>query len=283
MPKALVYILEICYHIYIQTKFIKNDGVLIMNNKPIGVFDSGVGGISVLKELYMLMPNENYIYYGDSKNAPYGTKSDEEIEKLTRCAIKKLTDMNVKAVVIACNTATSVAAGKLRDILSIPVVGIEPAVKPAASNHPGKKIIVMATPVTLRKEKFLHLMDSYKSDADIIPLPCPGLVELIERGNEAFAETAQYLKDLFKPFEGERIGAIVLGCTHYPHIADIIKNSFSYEVDIIDGGRGTAKETKRQLDALGALNENQTKGNIRFISSAESSSETEFMKKMFYN
>ncbi|MBO5370006.1 MAG: aspartate/glutamate racemase family protein, partial [Clostridia bacterium] len=118
-----------------------------MNNKPIGVFDSGLGGISVLKELYALMPNENYIYYGDCLNAPYGTKENDEIMHLTSKCIRHLIDMDSKAVVIACNTATSVAANKLRREYDIPIIGIEPAVKPAAIAHRGGKIIVMATPM----------------------------------------------------------------------------------------------------------------------------------------
>ena len=142
---------------------------MMKKNQPIGVFDSGLGGLSVLSELWKLMPNEKYIYLGDSKNAPYGTKSEQEVKKYTEENIIKLIDMGVKAVVIACNTATSVAANELREIFSIPIIGIEPAIKPAAENHKGGNIIVMATPMTLKKEKFNNLMNSYNDISNIIP------------------------------------------------------------------------------------------------------------------
>ncbi|MBO5743948.1 MAG: aspartate/glutamate racemase family protein, partial [Clostridia bacterium] len=132
------------------------------SHNPIGVFDSGLGGITVLGELKKLMPNENFIYLGDSKNAPYGTKNEDEIKEHTTSCIKKLISMGVKAVVIACNTATSVAAYDLREAFSIPIIGIEPAVKPAALKYEGENIFVMATPMTLKKEKFLKLMKSYE-------------------------------------------------------------------------------------------------------------------------
>ncbi len=248
---------------------------------PIGVFDSGVGGISVLGELYKLMPNENYIYLGDSKNAPYGTKPEEEIKKHTKESIKRLTGLGVKAVVIACNTATSVAAAELRQSYDIPIIGIEPAVKPAVTSHKGENVVVMATPMTLKKEKFLNLMDSYSDISKIIPVPCPNLVEIIEKGVTSGKEIDEYLKKLFNPFESTKINVIVLGCTHYPFIKNAIKNSFDYEVDIIDGGYGTAKETKRRLAEENLLNLSEEKGKIEFISSKENEDEIDIMKMMF--
>ncbi len=250
-------------------------------DKPIGVFDSGVGGITVLKELCTLMPNEDYIYFGDSLNAPYGNKSDESIEILSERAIEKLCQMGVKAVVIACNTATSVAAGKLRERLNLPIIGIEPAVKPAANSHPGKTIIVMATPVTLKKEKFLQLAQSYSEVAKIIPLPCPGLVELIEGGEETKKDIAEYLHTLFAPYLAEKPAAIVLGCTHYPHISGLIKDAFEYDIQIFDGGRGTAKETKRQLENLDMTNPKKENGSVNFTSSIENDDQIDLMKKLF--
>jgi len=249
--------------------------------KPIGVFDSGVGGISVLGQLWKLMPNENYIYLGDSKNAPYGTKPEEEIKKYTTESIKKLIDMGVKAVVIACNTATSVAAADLRQSYDIPIIGIEPAVKPAATNHKGENVVVMATPMTLKKEKFLNLMESYSDMSKIIPLPCPNLVEIIEKGKTSGSEIDEYLKNLFKPFEKTEVSVVVLGCTHYPFVKEAIRKYFDYKVDIIDGGFGTAKETKRRLKEEGLINSSSNKGNIEFISSMESEEEINIMKKMF--
>ena len=150
---------------------------------PIGVFDSGVGGISVLRELVAQMPNENYIFFGDSKNAPYGTKTLEEVQKLTCADAEYLLSRGVKALVVACNTATSAAIRILREkYADMPVIGIEPALKPAvhAGGHP--RVLVMATPMTLREEKFHALMQRFGSDAEILRLPCPGLVEYVEQG-----------------------------------------------------------------------------------------------------
>ena len=150
---------------------------------PIGVFDSGVGGISVLRELVAQMPNENYIFFGDSKNAPYGTKTLEEVQKLTCADAEYLLSRGVKALVVACNTATSAAIRILREkYADMPVIGIEPALKPAvhAGGHP--RVLVMATPMTLREEKFHALMQRFESDAEILRLPCSGLVEYVEQG-----------------------------------------------------------------------------------------------------
>lgn len=250
-------------------------------NNPIGVFDSGVGGISVLGELYKLMPCEDYIYLGDSKNAPYGTKPEDEIKKYTKLCVKRLKDAGVKAIVIACNTATSVAASELRESYDIPIIGIEPAVKPAATSHKGQNVIVMATPMTLKKEKFISLMDSYSDVSKIIPLPCPNLVEIIEKGITAGKEIDDYLKALFAPFKDTKISAVVLGCTHYPFIKNAIRQNIGYDVDIIDGGYGTAKETKRRLAESDLLSASQDRGTIDFISSMENENEINLMKKMF--
>lgn len=254
---------------------------MMRSNQPIGVFDSGLGGLSVLGELWKLMPNEKYIYIGDSKNAPYGTKSECEIKKYTEENITKLINMGVKAVVIACNTATSVAANELREIFSIPIIGIEPAIKPAAENHKGGNIIVMATPMTLKKEKFKNLMNSYNDISNIVPLPCPNLVEIIEKGITSGKEIDEYLNKLFIPYKKEKISAIVLGCTHYPFIKDSIKSLFSYDIDIIDGAKGTARETKRRLEEEGLLNTVKENGKIEFLSSLDKKEETELMKCMF--
>jgi len=251
------------------------------NSNPIGVFDSGLGGITVLKQLTRIMPNENFIFFGDSQNAPYGTKSTKEILELCIENVQMLIDHGAKAIVIACNTATSVAAQTLRSRFSIPIIGIEPAVKPAAINHPSQKVIVMATPVTLKKEKFVHLMENYRDVTEIIPIPCPGLVEIIEKGIISGKEIDNYLKVLFSPYEDERISAVVLGCTHYPFIADAIRNSFDYSVDIVDGALGTAKETRRKIEEHGiGADANQT-GSVRFMSSLNTKEEIELMKKMY--
>ena len=151
---------------------------------PIGVFDSGLGGISVAREIRRDMPNERVLYFGDSANAPYGTKSPEQVRKLSDAIVKRFVEQGVKAVVIACNTATSAAANELRDKYDIPIIGMEPALKVACDRGHGnrQRVIVAATPLTLRERKFAVLMDRFKTDHTIFPEPCPGLVEIVEHG-----------------------------------------------------------------------------------------------------
>lgn len=230
-------------------------------NSPIGVIDSGVGGISVLKELITLMPNENFLYFGDNKNAPYGTKSGEVVRGLMTENAEYLIKKGVKAIVIACNTATGAAAKDLRDKYShIPIIGIEPAIKPSARYKEHSNVLVMATPLTLEQDKFLDLMDRFSDEANIIPLPCPGLMELVEAGEISGKKIDNYLNELFKPFMNKKIDSVVLGCTHYPHIKDAVLKALGNDVMIFDGGEGTARETKRRLKEKNLLNNSDKKG-----------------------
>ena len=168
---------------------------------PIGFFDSGVGGLSVLKEAIKLMPNENYIYFGDSKNAPYGVKNVDDVKELTYNAFNLLREKGAKAVVVACNTATSAAVADLRkDYKDIPIVGIEPALKPAVELNRDGAIVIMATPMTLREKKFGNLMNKYNGGKEIIPMPCAGVVEFIESGDLDGDDLKDYLKDKFSEF-----------------------------------------------------------------------------------
>ena len=188
--------------------------------RPIGVFDSGVGGISVLRELVALMPNENFIFYGDSKNAPYGTKTLEEVRKLTLADAEYLMTQNVKALVVACNTATSAAIHILREKYQkeIPVIGIEPALKPAVSVKENPRVLVMATPMTIRQPKFHHLLDKYKDMAEIVSVECKGLMEYVEHGELHGAELNMYFEEHLRPYLTDDTETIVLGCTHYPFL-----------------------------------------------------------------
>lgn len=236
------------------------------NSRPIGVFDSGAGGISVLKELVKCLPGEDFLYFGDSANAPYGTKSTELIRELTIKNIKHLMDEGVKGIVIACNTATGAAVADLRDIYKeIPVVGIEPAIKPAASQNPGKRIGVMATPMTLKQEKFQNLMAKYKDMADIISIPCPGLMEYVEAGEIKGEKVRRFIKSLIGDINPD---AVVLGCTHYPFLRGEIRSVLGEDVKIYDGGSGTAREMKRRLEEKSLLSEKKS-GKIIFENSYE--------------
>ena len=238
------------------------------SDKPIAVFDSGVGGVSVLKELFHLMPNENYLYFGDSANAPYGTKETDEIRQLTEKNVEMLMRMGAKAVVIACNTATSAAARELRaKYPTFPIIGLEPALKPAALSAEHPTVVVMATPLTLREKKFALLMSRFQNEADIIKLPAPGIVELVERGLEDGPEIDAYLREIFEPYSDRKIDCVVLGCTHFPFAKKAILRFFSNNVNIFDGGEGTARQTRRVLYERGRLNDPSASGRIDFKNS----------------
>lgn len=228
-----------------------------MNTKQdyIGLFDSGVGGISVLRHMLRLMPNERYLYIGDSANAPYGTKTREQVKELSFAMAEKLMKRGIKALVVACNTATSAAINDLRSAYpDLIVVGIEPALKLAADRFPKGNLGVMATPMTLREEKFDLLLHRFDSQCRVSKIPAPGLVELIEQGRGNSAEAEILLRSLLKDYIGN-IDALVLGCTHYPFAAEAISRVLGEQVALLDGGDGTARETKRRLALAGLLND----------------------------
>ena len=223
----------------------------------IAVFDSGVGGISVLRQLRKLMPGENFVYFGDSANAPYGSRTTEEVRNLTLAAAEKLTaEYPVKALVVACNTATAAAIEQLRKKYSdLIVIGIEPAVKLAADHFPGGHLGVMATEVTLREEKFDQLMHRFDGNCTITKIPAPGLVKLIEAGKSDTAETDVLLETLLGPYVG-KLDALVLGCTHYPFVKDAIARILDGTA-LFDGGAGTARHTRKCLSEKGLLTEGE--------------------------
>ena len=224
------------------------------SNDYIAVFDSGVGGISVLRHLVRILPKERYLYFGDSANAPYGTKTKEQVKELTFSAAEKLMARGIKALVVACNTATSAAINDLRAAYpDLIVIGIEPALKLAADKFPGGNLGVMATPMTLREEKFAKLMERFENSCAIHKIPAPGLVELIESGRADSAETDDLLRQLFTPYEN--LNALVLGCTHYPFATASLRRVLGDHVALLDGGDGTARETKRRLSEAGLLHE----------------------------
>lgn len=229
-----------------------------MNRKTdyIAVFDSGVGGISVLRHLVAQLPGERFVYFGDSANAPYGSRTTEEVRALTLAAVKKLTtEYSLKALVIACNTATAAAVKEVREAYpQLIVIGIEPALKVAADHFPGGRIGVMATEVTLREEKFDALVHRFDRECTITKIPAPGLVQLIEAGKVEGDELETFLHGLLDPYVGT-LDALVLGCTHYPFAAKAIGRILGPEVTLLEGGGGTARETRRRLKEAGLLEE----------------------------
>ena len=222
----------------------------------IAVFDSGVGGVSVLRELRALMPGERFYYFGDSANAPYGKKTTEKVRELTLAAGKKLLeDLGCKALVVACNTATAAAIIDLRERYPDRiVVGIEPALKLACDRHPGGTIGIMATDVTLREKKLAALMERVKRDCTVLRVQAPGVVELVEAGKADTAEAVELMERLLGPYTG-KLSALVLGCTHYPFMKKAMATVLGDGVELLDGGAGTARETRRRLQEAGLLND----------------------------
>jgi glutamate racemase len=233
----------------------------------IGVFDSGVGGMSVLRQLVKILPGERFLYFGDSANAPYGTRPTEQIRELTMAAAHKLMARGCKALVVACNTATAAAIADIR--AAYPdriIIGIEPALKVAADHFPGGEIGVMATPATLREEKFDHLLHRFTENCHVTKIPAPGLVELVERGMAVSEDTEILLTPMLSPYYG-KLDAVVLGCTHYPFAARAISRVLGNQTVLLEGGDGTARETRRRLAEAGLLEEGQ--GEIRILNSAQ--------------
>ena len=221
-------------------------------NLPIAVFDSGLGGISVLRELVALMPEEHYLYFGDSANAPYGIRTTQEVKLLTLNAAAMLYERGIKALVVACNTATAAAIQLLREEYpDIVIVGIEPALKMATDRFPAGHVGIMATQVTLREQK-LHSQLERFSDMQVSLIPAPGLVELIESGKTDAEETVNLLEHILSSYIG-KLDALVLGCTHYPFVKDAIGKILGDSTVLLDGSEGTARHTRHLLEQAGLL------------------------------
>lgn len=216
------------------------------NNNPIGVFDSGIGGTSIWSAIHQLLPNEKTIYLADSKNAPYGQKSKDEIVSLSKKNVDFLLSMDCKLIVIACNTATTNAIKELREQYSIPFIGIEPAIKPAATNSKTQTIGILATQGTLNSELFNKATEMYH-DIKIIEQVGHGLVQLIENGDLNSPEMTQLLESYLKPMIEANIDYLVLGCSHYPYLIPQIEKILPSHIHIIDSGEAVAKQTQNIL------------------------------------
>lgn len=247
-------------------------------DKAIGIFDSGLGGLSVLRKLKQELPGENFIFYGDQKHAPYGEKSEEEVRSLSLSAYRFLQEKGVKATVIACNTATSAAAPYLREMFPKDIIiGMEPAVKPAVedleslspADSSSKKILIMATEHTLQGERLHQLISRFGNPSQFLLLPAPGIVRLLEAGKGDGSEMDDYLQQLLLPYQKESISSIVLGCTHFPFAKEQIQKSLPYPVRFFDGAEGTAKETRHRLEEKGLLKEGVQEGQVALFSSSE--------------
>jgi len=235
---------------------------------PIGLFDSGVGGTSIWNEIHNLLPNENTIYLADSKNAPYGQKSKEEIIDLSFKNTEFLLNQNCKIIVVACNTATTNAIKELRTKYDVPFIGIEPAIKPAALQSKTQTIGILATKGTLNSELF-HKSVANHPDVKIIEQIGHGLVQLIENGDIDSAEMEELLKSHLNPMVEKNIDYLVLGCSHYPYLIPQIKKIIPPKIKIIDSGEAVAKQTQKILEQNNLLNLSKSKSSQIFYTNGE--------------
>ncbi len=243
-------------------------------NEAIGIFDSGIGGVTVLREILKVLPNENYIYYSDSKNNPYGDKSDDQIHELCENIVNLFIEQKCKAIVIACNTASAKSAQYLRDrYRDIPFIAIEPAYKMVHDYAYNESTLVMATKGTIESEKFNLLYHTYDNHKTIL-LPCIGLADIIEEGNEDKIKI--YLKEHLESYRG-KIKNVVLGCTHYPLIQGEIQNVLG-QVTFFNGAPYLAKHLQEVLEEKHLINNKGMKATIQFIDS----SNDEQKKKRFF-
>lgn len=227
---------------------------MIMQNaeRPIGIFDSGLGGLSVLRTALRMLPEERFLYYGDIANAPYGTKTEEQVYTFARAVTGRLMDQGIKALVIACNTATAAAAAQLRaEFPNFIIVGMEPALKLAHDQCPEGRILVLATPVSLASEKYRRLYENYGEHA--VSLPCPGLMEFVERGDTDSEELKDYLRNKFAPYLDRPLAAVVLGCTHYVFLKKTVQSLLPQSTLVLDGNEGTVRQLGRRLESAGLL------------------------------
>ena len=245
----------------------RNDMEPLMNAAPVGMFDSGLGGISVLREAVKMLPREKFIFFGDTANAPYGTKPREEVLRLSRRAVDFLLEKGCKAILIACNTATSAAAADLRlEYARAPIIGMEPALKPASLLRREGIVLSLATPGTIAGEKYAHLMERFGEG--VISLPCPGLMEFVERMEMEGPAVENYLRALLAPYKDARVDAVVLGCTHYVFLRPVLSRMLP-GVPLVDGNEGTVRQLKNRLMEKGWLNESGPGGTELYSSGGE--------------
>jgi glutamate racemase len=217
------------------------------SSAPIGIFDSGLGGLSVAVEVRKLLPLEDILYIADSAYCPYGGRPLEEIQARSIAVTGALVQRGAKLVVAACNTASGAAIEALRATFSIPIVGLEPAVKPAAASSEAGKIAVLATPATLMTARFHRLVDNHGSGVEVIKIECPGFVELVENGELAGDTARASVEKILRPVIGTGVDRVVLGCTHYPFLREVIGEVLGEGVEILDSGVAVARQVRRVL------------------------------------
>jgi len=253
----------------------------------IGIFDSGIGGMTLLHQALVSLPDENYIFYADTDNVPYGTKTRDQVIALVDAVMRFMIEHDCKAVVIACNTATAVAANTMRRKYQIPIIGIEPAVKPAVEESHGKRVMVVATPLTVKEKKLRSLVERVDDSHLVDLLALPKLVEFAERG-EFFSDAVErYLRSEFSAYQVETYGELVLGCTHFNYFKDSFRKILPESVHIIDGSEGTIRQLARVLKENNQLADGKASGkndtHVRYFCSGREitkKSELEYIKKL---
>jgi glutamate racemase len=242
----------------------------VNNARPIAVFDSGVGGISVLKHIHHLLPNEHLLYVADSFYAPYGNKSVAEVQARCFSIADFLIERNAKALVVACNTATASSIDQMRAKYNLPIIGMEPAVKPAAEASQSGIIGVLATTGTLQSAQFAALLESYGRNVEVVTQACVGLVECVERGELSDDSTRFLLQKYCQPLLNEGADTIVLGCTHYPLLKSLIQEVVGADVVLIDTGAAVASQLKSRLLEQGLLAASNQIASVKFWSNSVS-------------
>lgn len=250
-------------------------------DNSIGVMDSGVGGISVLKHIHTLLPHENLTYIADSKHAPYGNKTAADITARCFEIADFLIAKDVKAIVLACNTATAAAIDAMRERYRLPIIGMEPAVKSAAMASKNGIIGVLATVGTLKSAQFAALLESYGRNVEVVTQGCEGLVECIERGELDAPNTKALIRQYCAPLLAEGADTIVLGCTHYPFVAPVIREVVGDKVSLIDTGAAVAKQLKRQLDENFLLSISKQDAKVHFWTNSEAKNAQQVIAKLW--
>lgn len=252
-----------------------------INTHPIGVFDSGMGGLSVLREIHKLLPHEELIYIADSQHAPYGDRSIQHVQSRSQKIADFLLTKNIKALVVACNTATAEAVDLLREQLSIPVIGLEPAIKPGVKISKTGVIGVLATQRTIHSERLYALTIKHAPHTKVIAQACPGLVEKVEANHLDRYDTRLLIKKYTTPLLAQNADAIILGCTHYPFLSKTIRIIVGKEIQLIETGKPVARQLQRVLQQQYLLNSSHQKGGIQFYNSSDLNQHKNTMQQLW--
>jgi glutamate racemase len=239
------------------------------DNRPIGIFDSGVGGLSVMREIRQVLPGEELIYFADSGHCPYGTKTREEIQRLSHKIADFLLRQGAKLIVVACNTASVTSLAYLRATFPVPFVGMVPAVKPAASRSKSRRVGIMATDATFQGSIFYDLVQRFAADSQVVRQVCPGLVPAVEKGEVDTPETKKLLEEYTAPLIAANVDTVVLGCTHYVFLRPAIEEMLGPDVMVIDSGSAVARQVARVLEEKNMSNQSGATGSVSYFTTGD--------------